>query len=331
MSDKQDQQTWTLTLNTGAVMPAFGLGTWLSPKGTVGAAVEEAVRAGYRHIDCAHIYGNEDEIGHALQKLFQEGVVKREELFITSKLWNTEHDTEDAVPACELTLKNLQLDYLDLYLVHWPRGLKKGTQLGAIKDDDIIDPTEENIRATWSGMEKVAEKGLARAVGISNYTITQIELLLKHAKVVPAVNQVENHPYLQQPLLKKYCNSKGIVLEAYSPLGNPARPFVVAEDPVVMEDPAIKELAAKHSVSAAQICIAFQLFRGLSVIPKTVTKERVHQNLAATKVKLTQEDMERLYANNRNVRYVRLFMVKKGQSQEDYWDIERDAKFMGAS
>lgn len=286
--------------------------------------MEEAIRAGYRHIDCAFIYGNEVEVGEALQKVFKEGIVKREELFITSKLWNEYHAAEDVPKTLQDSLKNLQLEYLDLYLVHWPRGIRKGATLSALKDDDVIDCSEERFKAMWTAMEEQVKKGFVRAIGISNFTITQTELLLKNATVIPAVNQVENHPYLQQEKLKKYCDSKGIVLEAYSPLGNPARPVQAGDDPRLMDDPVIVELAAKYSATPAQICIAFQLHRGrVSVIPKTVTKKRVHENLAATKLELTKEDMDKIYGISRKFRFLGTFMLRSNQTMADYWDEER--------
>lgn len=322
------EKKWTTKLNSGHTIPSFGLGTWLSEKGKVGAAVDVAVRHGYRHIDCAHIYGNEAEVGEALQKLFTEGVVKREDLFITSKLWNTEHSQADVVPACQLTLKNLQLDYVDLYLIHWPQALPKGVAFADFTDEHYLGYNEETIADTWKGMEECVAKGLAKSIGISNFTIKKTENLLKTAKIVPAVNQVESHPYLQQTKLKEYLDSKGIAFEAYSPLGTPARPVKGEGDANLMDDAVIKEIATKHECTPAQVLISFALHRGVIVIPKSVTPERVRSNYDAQKITLDDEDMKKIYALEQNLRYLRFFMMKKDQTVEEFWDMEYDKNYV---
>ncbi|KAL5456880.1 hypothetical protein EMCRGX_G034106 [Ephydatia muelleri] len=316
-----------LLLNTSAKIPAFGLGTWQSKPGEVGAAVEVALKAGYRHIDCAHIYGNEAEIGETLQKCFREGVVKREEVFVTSKLWNADHASEDVEPACKLTLKNLQLEYLDLYLVHSPSSLAKSTV--QLTEDCMLGYDPARMAKTWKAMEGLVEKGLVKAIGISNFTITKTENLLKTAKIVPAVNQVECHPYFQQPKLKAYCDSKGIIFEVYAPLGSPSRVRKQDSDPDPLDDPVIKEISNKHSATVGQICIAFQLHRGLVVIPKSVNPDRIRENLKATEVKLDTEDLQRLKALDRNLRFfVGTFFVKKSVTIEGIWDVAADASFV---
>eukprot|EP00731_Ephydatia_muelleri_P014290 Em0008g10a len=316
-----------LLLNTSAKIPAFGLGTWQSKPGEVGAAVEVALKAGYRHIDCAHIYGNEAEIGETLQKCFREGVVKREEVFVTSKLWNADHASEDVEPACKLTLKNLQLEYLDLYLVHSPSSLAIGTV--QLTEDCMLGYDPARMAKTWKAMEGLVEKGLVKAIGISNFTITKTENLLKTAKIVPAVNQVECHPYFQQPKLKAYCDSKGIIFEVYAPLGSPSRVRKQDSDPDPLDDPVIKEISNKHSATVGQICIAFQLHRGLVVIPKSVNPDRIRENLKATEVKLDTEDLQRLKALDKNLRFfVGTFFVKKSVTIEEIWDVAADANFV---
>lgn len=316
-----------VTLNTGATIPAFGLGTWLSKPGEVGKAVEEALRTGYRHIDCAHIYGNEKEVGEAFEKCFKEEVCKREDVFITSKLWNSDHAKEDVLPACQLTLKNLRLDYLDLYLIHWPQELPKKCDLSQLTEADKLGYDEKRIAQCWEGMEDLVAKGLVKAIGISNFTILKTDNLLKTAKTVPAINQVESHPYLQQPKLLEYCKTKGIVFEVYSPLGNPGRPAKGDDDPALLEDPVINEIAVKHSATPAQICIAFQLHRGVVVLAKSVNLERVKQNFKATEVKLDAEDMRKLRELDRNLRFLRFFMLKENQTVAEFWDEEADKNF----
>lgn len=320
----------SLPLNTTKTIPAFGLGTFLSQPGEVRAAVEAAIRMGYRHLDCAHIYGNEAEVGEALQTCFREGVVKREEMFITSKLWSYDFYQESVLPACRLTLKNLQLDYLDLYLIHVPQAMHRDSKVKGRSPEYLLGYSADNIAKVWEGMEELVNKGLCQAIGVSNFTITKIERLLQTAKVKPAVNQVEFHPYLQQPKLKQYLDSKGIVMEAYSPLGAPARPqFITTDgDPVVMEDPVVKKIAAKHNVSPAQVCIAFALQCGMVVIPKSVNPVRLEENLEGTEMTLTQEDMARLQGIDKDYRLFSMHHLLNDFNYNEAWDVEADRQFV---
>ncbi|KMZ56567.1 Aldo-keto reductase family 4 member C9 [Zostera marina] len=261
----------SFTLNTGAKIPSLGFGTWQSKPGEVATAVVAAVKAGYKHIDCAKIYENQEEIGAALKKLFEEGVVKREDLFITSKLWSADHGSEDVPEAFNETLKALQIDYLDLYLIHWPVRLRKGSTEWTSEDAIPAD-----IPATWSAMEKLFDSGKARAIGISNFSCKKIFNLLATARIVPAVNQVECHPGWQQKKLQDLCEAKGIHLTGYSPLGSPGTPWMKGS---ILADPTVVSVAEELGKSPAQVCLRWGIQAGHSVIPKSVTEARIKQNL----------------------------------------------------
>ncbi|XP_065176068.1 aldo-keto reductase family 1 member A1-like [Sycon ciliatum] len=316
-------QVENVQLNTGAKMPLLGLGTWLSEKGKVGEAVQEALKIGYRHIDCAHIYGNEDEIGEALAASFTGDVAKRCDVFVTSKLWSTDFAPGDVEPACRLTLKNLQLNYVDLYLLHWPVRCRHGCPPpGQLADDDIIGYSPELIAETWKEMEKLQAAGLVKAIGVSNFTIQQLTALLETADTVPAVNQVESHPHFQQNALKEFCSSKGIVFEAYSPLGAPSRPPRAKKEgsAVLLEDEVLTSLSEKYGCSPAQVSLAWAYSKKIVTIPKTVTPARLKQNLESVTVKLDDEDIKKIDGIDKDIRLLYGgWAHKKGQTAHDFW------------
>lgn len=286
-------------------MPALGLGTWKSEPGEIGVAIREALVAGYRHIDCARIYLNEAEIGSAFEEAFRNGVVQREELFITSKLWNDAHRPEGVKPALEQALTELRLEYLDLYLVHWPVAHKRGV-LRPETAEDFISLEELPLVETWQAMEELVTSGLVRHIGVSNLSAPKLRALCAATNHAPEMNQVELHPYLQQVELIATCRELGVHVTAYSPLGSPDRPEGMkrADEPVLLEDPIVAEVAQGHGVTPGQVLIAWALARGTAVIPKTVNPARMRENFAAAKIKLGDEAMQRLASLDRHRRYV---------------------------
>ena len=276
----------TFTLNDGNVIPAFGLGTWKSPKNAVYEAVKTALRVGYTHVDAAWIYGNEDEVGQGLSESMAAGAIARDNLFVTSKLWNTFHAPEDVEKGCKETLSALKLDYLDLYLMHWPVAVDPGSESPDYKrvaPEYFIPLSECPLSVTFEAMVALQEKGLVKSVGVSNFGVSKLEKLIEETGVVPAMNQVELHPYNPQPELKAYCEKKGIRLTAYSPLGSGDRPesMKAKDEPPLLANEAVIQLAKAEGMSVAQLLIAWAIERGTVVIPKSTNAGRIEENFVA--------------------------------------------------
>eukprot|EP00055_Hartaetosiga_balthica_P004395 m.11405 g.11405 ORF g.11405 m.11405 type:complete len:328 (-) comp3833_c0_seq1:107-1090(-) len=289
-------------LANGAKMPIIGLGTWKSKSGEVTTAVKHALDVGYKHIDCAAIYGNEKEVGAGLKQAIDEGTVSREDVFITSKLWNTFHTPCDVRCACEKTLSDLGLEYVDLYLIHWPISLKRNAGIFPKNDDGSLQYDHVPLEDTWKAMEELVEAGLCKAIGVSNFNSKQLARISKIATIPISVNQVESHPYLTQKRLIDFCTEKDIVVTAYSPLGSPDRPWAKEGEPSLLQDPELMKVAEKYNKTVAQICIKYQVQRGVVVIPKSVTPARITANFDIFDFELDEEDVKVIESFNRNWR-----------------------------
>ncbi len=294
-----------LAFKNDDTIPQLGLGTWKSKPGEVYKAIQSAIRLGYRHFDCAFVYGNEAEIGQAFHNAFESGEVKREDLFITSKLWNTHHRKADVEPALKNTLKDLQLDYLDLYLVHWPIAIVKEASF-PVKANEFIPVTEIPLTETWEAMIACRDKGLTKHIGVSNFSIANLNQLIRGSSVVPEMNQVECHPYLDQKELLAFCKDHSILMTAYSPFGSLDRsPALKGEnEPRLFDDPVLKRVAESHDCTPAQVILAWQLGRGVCVIPKSVNEKRQNENLAAAELQLSGEEMQQIDTLNRDYRFI---------------------------
>ena len=295
----------SLCLPSGARMPAVGLGLWKVPKEVCAEAVVSAIRMGYRHLDCACDYGNEAEVGEGIRAAIAQGLVTREELWITSKLWNTYHAREHVEPACRKSLADLGLDYVDLYLIHFPIPLRYVPFETRYPPEWVHDPAAESprmelaqvpMRETWEAMEELVPIGLARHIGLANVNTAGLRDLLSYAKLRPAALQVELHPYNQQPQLVRYCANEGIAVTAFSPLGAGSYVELGMSTPAdsALVDPVVVRLAAAKRVSPAQLMLKWAVQRGTSAIPKSTKPERLEENLALDGFELSQDEMDEM-------------------------------------
>jgi len=313
------------TLYSGATMPAIGLGTFGSDRvsaAQIAEVVRGAAAAGYRHFDCASVYGNEPEIGQVFEEILRNGI-KREDLWITSKLWNDKHD--DVIASCRQSLADLRLEYLDLYLVHWPfpNFHPPGCDVTSRSPDARPYIHEEYMR-TWRKMEELVDMGLARHIGTSNMTIPKLKLVLRDARIKPAVNEMELHPHFQQPELFEFVVKNGIQPVGYCPVGSPGRPERdrTPDDTAPTEDPVIVRIARDHGIDPAVVCIKWAVQRGQTPIPFSVHHYRANLE-GVVRDPLTDEEMRAIAAIDRNCRLIKgqVFLWKEGQTWEDLWDV----------
>lgn len=307
-------------------MPAIGLGTFGSDHVTaaeVAETVKGAAAVGYRHFDCASVYGNEREIGAALEAVMTSGI-RREELWITSKVWNDRHD--DVLGSCRQTLADLRLDYLDLYLVHWPfpNFHPPGCDVSS-RSADAKPYIHENYMKTWREMEKLVDMGLVRNIGTSNMTIAKLKLLLRDARIRPAVNEMELHPHFQQPELFQFVVENGVQPVGYCPIGSPGRPERdrTPEDTSPTEDPVIVSIAKRHGIHPAVVCIKWAVQRGQIPIPFSVHHYRANLE-GVISPPLSEEQMCQIAGIDRGCRLIKgqVFLWKANQTWEALWDVD---------
>jgi D-xylose reductase len=295
-------------------MPAVGLGFWKMEQSAAADLTVHAVQSGYRHLDCASDYGNEAYVGTGIQRVLDGGICKREDLWVTSKLWNTYHRPENVKKAVQRSLSDLHLDYLDLYLIHFPITLQyvpfeTRYPAGWFFDPSAASPRMEldsvPIIETWQAMEELVGLGLVKSIGISNFCISLIRDLLSQCTIRPSVLQVESHPYLVQPKLLRYCQMESIAYTAFSPLGAPSYvPIGMAtESESVLTHPVVQNIASAHEKTTAQIVLRWGVQRGTAVIPKTSKQERLVENLSIGDFQLSDSEMQSISTLDRNRRF----------------------------
>jgi len=288
----------THTLNTGAKIPAIGFGTWQDADAQE-PAVTIALKSGYKHIDTARVYGTEKAVGNAIKK----SGVPRNELFITTKLWNNSHHPDDVEAALDASLNDLGTDYVDLYLMHWPSPFARSNELMPKDENGKIKKGDTDYVDTYKAMEKTLKSGKAKAIGISNFSKAEVERLLKETSVVPAAHQIECHPYLQQRAFTQFHKEKGIHVTHYSPFGNQNEIYDSGKGlGKLMDDPVLVEIGKKHGKSGAQVALAWGIAQGHSVIPKSKTESRIKSNLEGD-FKLPAEDVKEIEKIDKKIRF----------------------------
>jgi diketogulonate reductase-like aldo/keto reductase len=287
-------------LNTGTNVPAIGFGTWRLPKDRTQEILHMAIDAGYRHFDCSPNYGNQNEIGVVLHEVMCRDKITRGELFITSKLWNTDHRRHNVYEELDQTVRQLRLHHLDLWLMHWPLSFRHGGDEVPKNIQGKVMLEEVPIAETWKAMEEMYKNGKCRAIGVCNFTLPMLQNLESVAEITPAVLQIELHPYLQQPDLIRYCQERGIHVTAFSPLGaNDIEP-----EPNLLTDPVILDIAHKHNKTAAQVCLRWSVQRHISVVVRSTREEHIRENLRIFDFELDDDDIRRISLLDRGHRFI---------------------------
>jgi len=286
----------SLTLSNGVKMPLIGLGTYKEENPEVlNKAIKAAVASGYRHFDCAYVYQNEHIVGQALREAIAEsnGSLKREDFFITGKCWNTFHSKEAVAGHIDDSLKKIGFDYYDLWLMHWPIGLKEGgTELAEMDENKKLKGSDVYFTETYEAMEKVVEQGKAKSIGLSNFNPAQTKEILAMCKIRPVVNQFEINPLLQNREWVDFCQSENIAVTGYAPIGANDRSWAETGDPMPLENPFILDLAKKYNKSPAQVILRWIIQRKCIAIPKSITASRIAENIQIFDFELSSEDME---------------------------------------
>ncbi|KIX04925.1 uncharacterized protein Z518_05796 [Rhinocladiella mackenziei CBS 650.93] len=284
-------------LNTGAEIPAIGFGTW-QDKNAQEDAVCEALKVGYRHIDTARIYGTEPSVAKGIKR----SGVPRSDIFITTKLWNNSHHPDDVEKACDASLKDLDTDYIDLYLMHWPSPFARGNELRPKKDNQILTGDTDYVD-TYQAMEKLVANGKCKAIGVSNFSRAEMDRLLRESSIIPAAHQLECHPYLQQPEFVSWHHSQGIHVTQYSPFGNSNEVYDRGKNMgKLIDDPVLQDIGRTYGKNGAQVALAWGIARGNSVIPKSKTPSRIKANLEGD-FKLGPEDVKKIDALDKKLRF----------------------------
>lgn len=314
----------TLTYRNGDQMPILGLGTWKADPGQTYAVVREAIQVGYRHLDCATLYGNEPEIGAAIRDAINAGDVTRQDLWVTGKLWGNAHGRERVIPALQKTLHDLALDYVDLYLIHWPIPLQPSAVIPT-SPADFRSLDEAPLTATWQGMEDAVAAGMTRHIGLSNFSAPKVDALLANCRITPEANQIERHPFLQQNALVAHCQANGVHVTAYSPLGSSDRPdfMKTGTEPSLLTNEVIASIALDRGCTPAQVLLAWHVQSDVAVIPKTVHPARLRENLAAADIALTPAQMSQIAALNLGFRFLdgSFWLVEGGPwTRHSLWD-----------
>ncbi|MDR3193445.1 MAG: aldo/keto reductase [Treponema sp.] len=331
MDAADPQKVPSLKLAGGGRIPAIGMGTFGSDRygaEEVSSAVAGALRRGYRLFDCASVYGNEARIGKVFDDAFKEGWVKREELFITSKVWNDMHGRGDVLLSLAKSLRDLRLDYVDAYFVHWPFPNYHAPQAsGDSRNPDSVPFSADAFMATWARMERIYRMGLAKHLGMSNMTIPKLEAVLGRCQVKPDLIEMERHPSFQQQALFDYCGNHSITVIGYCPIGSPNRPDrdKSPEDVADTELPEVAAVARAHGIHPALVCLKWAVQRGSVPIPFSVHEKNYAANLrCVTEDPLTQAEMDAMARADKNCRLVKgqVFLWPGAKGWEDLWDPE---------